>query len=309
FGQNWVLQTAYVGTRAVRLWNHESSDLNQPLLPLDSNFSVGNFGRPYYSVLPDLDVILPLDFPQLSMIYHAFQASMTKRFSSGLSLLSSYTFAKNLGTADGNVGSQIQNSHDIAAEKGPVQPDFRHRFTAGYVYELPFGQHRRFLGNLGRASDLALGGWQLSGITVIRSGEAFTAGLSFDPTNTGTGGRPDRIHDPNDFSFNGPGQQALGCPGGKQTLDCWYNQAAFVVPPLAPGQTFATLFGNGGRSTLRGPDQVNFDLALMKDFRITERNRLQFRAELFNMLNHPQFGLPDGTVDVEGGSAVTSTLP
>jgi len=309
FGHNWVLQTAYVGTRAVRLWNHESSDLNQPLLPLDSNFSVGNLGRPYYGRLPDLDVILPLDFPQLGMIYHSFQASMTKRLSSGLSLLTSYTFAKNLGTADGNVGSQIQNSHDIAAEKGAVQPDFRHRFTAGYVYELPFGQHRRFLGNLGRASDLALGGWQLSGITVIRSGEAFTPFLSFDPTNTGTGGRPDRIHDPNDFSFNVPGQQALGCPGGKQTLDCWYNQAAFVVPPLAPGQTFATLFGNGGRSTLRGPDQVNFDLALMKDFRITERNRLQFRAELFNMLNHPQFGLPDGTVDVEGGSAVTSTLP
>ena len=311
FGQNWVTQVAYVGTRAVRLWNHESSNLNQPLLPLDTNFSVGNFGRPYFNRLPELDAILPMDFPQLSMIYHSFQTSLNKRFANGINILASYTFSKNLGTSDGNVGSQIQNSHDIAAERGPVQPDFRHRFVASYLYELPLGPGKRFLSNLGRASDLALGGWQVSGITVIRSGEAFTAGLSFDPTNTGSfSARPDRTNNPNDFSFGTGVQAALECSSpGKQTLDCFYNQAAFQVPALAPGQTFATLFGNGGRATLRGPDQVNFDVAILKNFRVTERHRLQFRAELFNIFNHPQFGLPGGTVDVPGGAAISSTLP
>jgi hypothetical protein len=312
-GQTWMVQASYVGTRAVRLWNHESSDLNQPLQPLDSNFSdpTGNMGRPYFNVLPDLVTILPMDFPQLSMIYHAFQTTLNKRFSNGFNILASYTWAKNLGTADGNVGSQIQNSHNIAAEKGPVQPDLRQRFVVSYLYELPFGQGKRFLASLGSRGELALGGWQISGITVIHTGEAFTPGLSFDPTNTGTfSARPDAIHNPYDFSFGAATQATLGCSQpGKQTLDCFWNQAAYQVPQLAPGQSFATLFGNAGRDTLRGPEQVNFDLALLKNFRITERNRLQFRAEFFNIFNHPQFGLPGAGVDFAGGAAITSTLP
>src|SRR5439155_15684930 len=102
-----------VGTRAYHLWNHEVSDLNQPLQPLDSNFSdaTGNFGRPYFNVLPDLSNILPLDFPQLQMTYNAFQASLNKRLSNGFNFLASYTLAHNLGNADGNVGAAIQDAH------------------------------------------------------------------------------------------------------------------------------------------------------------------------------------------------------
>ncbi|MBZ5546292.1 MAG: hypothetical protein LAO07_21950 [Acidobacteriia bacterium] len=310
FVQDWVAQVAYVGTRGLHLWNHESSNLNQPPLPLDSNFSVGNFGRPYYDRLPNLDVILPWNFPELSLAYHAFEASLNKRFSQGFNIMASYTFAKNLGTADGNVAAEIQNAYDIAAEKGPVQPDQRHRFVVSYLWEVPFGHGKRFGANLPKAADLALGGWQISGITLWHSGEAYTAGLSFDQTNTGAGGRPDRIHNPYDFSFDTATQAALGCSNpGHQTLDCFYNQAAFVVPPLAPGQTFAHLYGNGGRTNLRGPDQRNFDFAILKNFRITERHQLQFRAELFNLFNTPQFALPNGTVDVEGGASISSTLP
>ena len=310
FAKDWVVQTAYVGSRGLHLWNHESSNLNQPPLPLDSNFSTGNFGRPYYNQLPNLDVILPWNFPQLSLAYHAFQTSVNKHFSQGFNIMASYTFAKNLGTADGNVGAQIQNAYNIAAEKGPVQPDLRHRFVVSYVWELPFGQGKKFGASLPRAADLVLGGWQISGITLLRSGEAYTAYLSFDQTNTGAGGRPDRIHSPYDFSFDTATQAALGCSNpGHQTRDCFYNQAAFVVPALAPGQTFAKMFGNGGRTNLRGPDQRNFDFALMKNFRLTERHKLQFRAEYFNLFNTPQFALPGGTVDQPGGAAIGSTLP
>src|SRR5207245_1238057 len=102
--ENWVIQVAYVGTHAYRLWNHEASDLNQPLLPLDSNFSdaTGNMGRPYFNVLPNLVTILPLDFPQLSVSYNSFQASVNHRFANGFNILAAYTLGKSLGTADGN---------------------------------------------------------------------------------------------------------------------------------------------------------------------------------------------------------------
>jgi hypothetical protein len=310
FVKDWVVQAAYVGTRAVHLWNHEASNLNQPPLPLDSNFSLDeNYGRPYYDRLPGLDVILPWNFPQLSLAYHAFQTSVTKRFSSGFNILAAYTFSKNLGTADGNVGAEIQNAYDIAAEKGPIPPDFRHRFTVSYLYELPFGQGRRFLNNMPKAANMILGGWQISGITLLRSSEAYTAGISDGLTNTGAGGRPDRIHDPYDFSFGTDVQAALGCSNpGHQTLDCFYNQAAFQLAPLAPGQTFAHMFGNGGRTNLRGPDQRNFDFAILKNFKITEKHNLQFRAEFFNIWNTPQFDLPGGTVDEPGGASISSTL-
>jgi hypothetical protein len=311
FRQNWMVQAAYVGTRAYRLWNHESSDLNQPLQPLDSNFSdaTGNMGRPYFNVRPDLVSILPLDFAQLGLNYNAFQVSVNKRFASGFNMLASYTFAKGLGNADGNVaGNAIQNSHDVGADKGPVPPNIRNRFVLSYLYELPVGQGKRFLGSAGRAVNLALGGWQVSGITTMQSGEAYTAGLSNDLSNAASPSyHPDRIHNPYDFSFNVAGQEALGCTG-KQTLACFFNQAAFITPPLAPGQQTAHVFGNGGIGNLRGPELINFDAAVLKSFRLTERNRLEFRAEFFNIANTPNFALPGGTVDTSGGAAISSTV-
>jgi len=105
------------------------------------------------------------------------------------------------------------------------------------------------------------------------------------------------------------GQAALGCPAsGKQTLTCFYNPAAFVIPDLAPGQTFAHQFGNSGNGSLRGPDQVDVDFSAIKNFHITEAQTLQFRAELFNMFNHPQFQIPGANPNVPGGQAITSTL-
>ena len=83
----------------------------------------------------------------------------------------------------------------------------------------------------------------------------------------------------------------------------------FVLPPLAPGQTFAREFGNGGNGNLRGPSQVNFDLGLMKNFSITERQKLTLRAEFFNIGNHPQFEIPNNNPDISGGQSITATLP
>jgi hypothetical protein len=304
-GSNWLLQVGYVGTKSNNLYDHESSNLNQPFQPLDTNFTsdpaldplgTGNYGRPYFGVRPFLTTVLPLDVARLSMFYNAFQASAEHRFSRGFNVLAAYTYAKSVGTADGNVQQcDIQNSHNVAAEKGPNTPDFRHRLTVSYVYDLPFGKGRQFGSSSNHAAQAVLGGWQVSGVTTVHSGEAFDALLTGDVTNTGPGSsRPDRIHDPKDFSFQVAEQAALGCSNpGHQTLDCWFNQAAFAVPALAPGQTTARMFGNTERAVLRGPDFVNFDFSIYKTFQLGERFGLTFRSEFFNIFNHPNFGLPN----------------
>lgn len=319
FGQNWVAQVGYVGTHAYRLWNHEASDLNQPLEPLDTNFcgpdpsncQFGNFGRPYFVQHPNLTAILPLDYAELHLRYNAFQTSLNKRFSNGFNLLAAYTFAKNVGNADGNVGGFIQDSHHSEREFGPVTPDLRHRLSISYLYELPVGRGRTFLKTANAIADSVLGGWQIAGITTVQSGEAITATLSGDVTNTGSfSPRPNQIHNPNDFSFIPDAStftDVYGCTPNKQTLQCWYNPLAFTIPDLAPGQNSAHQFGNSHIGNLRGPDLVNFDLVLQKNFRIRESQGLEFRAEFFNLFNHPNFGLPANNPDVPGGNSITST--
>jgi hypothetical protein len=308
---NMVMDVAYVGTRGTRLWDNESSDLNQAPVPLDSNFGPApNYGRPYYSTQPNLASILPIDYPRFDMFYNGLQTKLEKRFSTGLTFRGAYTWSKDIGTSQGTPGGGVQNSFNTKLERGYVQPDFRHRFVASALYQLPFGRGRQFGHDWHRPADLVLGGWELSSIAVARTGEATTAILSFDPTNTGSFAPwPDRIHDPYDFSFGKDVQAAMGCPVGHQSLQCWYNPAAFVIPPLAPGQKFAHQFGNGGSGNLRGPGQVNFDLGLMKDFLVAERHTLTLRAEFFNIANHPQFKLPGNNPDVSGGAAISATLP
>jgi Carboxypeptidase regulatory-like domain len=319
---NWVIETAYVGTKSTNLYDHESSNLNQPLQPLDSNFSdsTGNFGRPYFSVRPGLVTVLPLDVARLSLFYNAFQISAQHPFSNGFNVLAAYTLAKSIGTADGNVQQcDVQNAHNIAAEKGPNTPDFRHRLTVSYVYDLPYGRDKHYGATANKVVEAVAGNWQVSGVTTVRSGEAFDALLGSDVTNTGsTSARPDQIHNPKDFSFNTAGQAAMGCPG-HQTINCWFNQAALAVPALAPGQLSAHNFGDVERAALRGPNMIDFDFAAYKTFKVTERVGISFRSEFFNIFNHPNFNLPNvgsgggssgaGYANVTGGAAITQTIP
>ena len=355
FSQNWVFRIGYVGTKSNNLFDHESSNLNQPLVPLDSNFNdagttcpggftVFNQGRPYFATRPCLNTVLPLDVARLSMLYNGLQTSVEHRFAEGFNILAAYTFAKSLGTADGNVNQcDVQNAHNVAAERGPTTPDFRHQLTVSYVYELPYGKGKHFGSSANSVANAVLGNWEVAGVTRARSGEAFDVLLGGDVTNTGAfPPRPDAIHNPNDFSFDVATQAALGCSHpGHQTLDCWFNQAAFSMPALSSvpggcgGQCFARNFGNARRAALRGPDMVNFDFSAYKTFQLGERFGLEFRAEFFNIFNHPAFSLPNlgsgggssgaGFVNFScsnpspptptacsrsgGGAAITSTLP
>ncbi len=324
FGQNWMGQIGYVGTRSYHLWNHEASDLNQAPQILDTNFcgpdlsnctlADANYGRRYFAQQPNLNQVLPLDYPQFQSAYHSLQASLNKRFSHGFNVLVAYTFAKNLGNADGNVGGYVQNAYFPNLEHGAVSPDLRHRLSVSYLYEIPVGHGRQFLGDAHGVVDAVLGGWQVSGITSAQTGESVNASMSTDFSNTGSFSyRPNQIANPYNFSFDTADQGSeFGCSNpGHQTLDCYYNQAAFVTPPLAPGQQSAHSFGDAKIGDLRGPGLVDFDLSLKKNFKIRESQQLEFRSEFFNLLNHPNFGLPGGgslvAVDVPGGAAITNT--
>ena len=310
FADNWLAQVAYVGTHAYRLWNHENADLNQPFQPLDTNFSddTGNFGRPYFAAQPNLASVYPLDLGDLHLMYNSLQASLNHRFSHGFNVLFAYTYASDLGNADGNVAGAIQDAHTPNAEYGPVAPDIRNRFTASYLYQLPVGRGRTFASNTGPILDALIGGWNVAGIITAQSGQSETSTVSSDLSNTGSFSyRFDQLARPTDFSYNTAAQAGLGCTPGKRNILCWYNPAVFTAPSLAPGQQSAHDFGNARIGNLRGPNLVDFDFVLQKNFQVKDYGQVEFRSEFFNIFNHPNLGLPANYVDVAGGAAITNT--
>jgi outer membrane receptor protein involved in Fe transport len=301
--KDMVLQIGYEGTRGVHLTYLRN--LNQATQPLDSNFSgpTGNEGRPYDSTVPNIAAIRT-EGHDISLINHGLQVRFEKRSSHGWSMLNSYTWQHTIGQATEsetpNSDGEPQDTYNMRAERGNITPDFRHQFTSAWSYELPFGPGKRFFNGSGPTHWLA-GGWQLNGIISLYSGQAFTPYLSYDPTNTGSGGpRPDLVGNPYNFSTSPCGSQ--------QSVNCWYNPAAFAIPPLAPGQSFATMFGNAGRGSLRGPAFYDTDFSVFKDFKFKERDQLELRAEIFNLFNTPQFALPNNLVDTPNAGQITSTL-
>jgi hypothetical protein len=156
-------------------------------------------------------------------------------------------------------------------EKARSGSDLRHRATFTFVYELPF----RSEGS--QALNALISGWQASGIITARTGYPFAVTVGGDIPNAGTGNtRANLVGDP----------EARACPN---ELDCWFNTAAFAQP--AP-----FTFGTAGRNILSGPGALGFDFSAMRVFRITEGHQFQFRAEFFNFLNHPVYGLPNAAV-------------
>lgn len=307
-----LLDVAYVGTHGVKLAQLEN--LNQPVLPLDTNFCGPvsgacsnadlNYGRPYFSTVPQIGPIRTL-IDDDDSISHGLQVKLEKRFSSNWSTLTAYTWQHTIGQTEENEYYEPQNTHNPAAERGDNGPDFRHQFTSAWSYQLPFGPGQRFFSSSGPVHWLT-GGWIANGIVALYSGQAFTPILSFDPTNTGSGApRPDVIGNPYNFSNATSG----GCPSNQQSVNCWFNPAAFAIPAVAPGQTFATNFGDATRGSLRGPAQYNVDFSMFKNFTFSENKNLQLRAEVFNLFNTPEFAPPQNTVDVAAvAGVITSTV-
>lgn len=239
-------------------------------------------------------------FPQFGVIsgweprgisnYNALQLTAEKRYSHGLSFLAAYTWSKSLDEGGGGNSSagdpriNIQDPRNLRANYGLSSFDYRHRFTLSTIYELPFGRDRRFAGQAGGLLDAFIGGWQMANILVAQSGSPFSVFLATPTANTGTFTRPDRICNGN-------------LPSDERGINRWFDTSCFVAPP-------PFTFGNAGRNILIGPGLFNWDLGLDKDFHLHERVGMQFRAEFFNLLNHPNFGLPNAQI----GSPAAGTI-
>ena len=217
--------------------------------------------------------------------YHALQAELRKRFSHGLWLRGVYTFAKTLDdgdslnqTAAGNAPGLVSNPFDLTSDKGLATFHVKHAAVVDALYALPFGRGARFAGSLGRWSNGIVGGWSLGGILTVQSGFPFTPQLSYNPSNNGDTRNPVRpFLNPN---FSGP--VVLGNPAQ------WFNPAAFIAPPSVSG-----FYGNVGRDTYTGPGLATWDFSVLKDIASRENFGLQFRAELFNLLDRVNFNTPN----------------
>jgi len=212
----------------------------------------------------------------------------------GLSFLGSYTYGKSLDEGAGGNSStgesriNIQNPQNLRADYGLSNFDIRQRFTLSTVYQAPFGHGRQFLSNANRVVDAVAGGWQISSILTLQGGMPFSISMATATDNTGTFQRPNRVCDGN-------------LPSGQQSIKDWYNLPCFVAPSIYT-------FGNTGRNVLIGPKLETWDLGTDKDFRITERVGLQFRAEFYNALNHPNFGLPNASSGSSPAGTITNVI-
>ena len=218
--------------------------------------------------------------------YDALQVSLNKKTSHGLTFLLSYTWSKTLDIgSDGWFaadGSSVQDPYHLNNDKGLAGFDVPQIFTAHWVYDLPFGAGKKFeTGH--RPIDAIVGGWQVNGITNFTSGQLYNVSAANSIPNVGSilQERANLVGDPGSRS----------CPNGAAagTRTCWFNTSAFAVPATGT-------FGNFSRDVLRGDGRNSLDLSVFRNFPITERTRIEFRAEAFNVTNSPIWGLPNSNI-------------
>jgi outer membrane receptor protein involved in Fe transport len=305
-GADWLFQIGYVGTTGVRLprfiegnpaayvpgldgsGNPLSNENNVNQRRLYSGCTLANPNNCVYSSVGEIAGIA-------NSSYNALQTSLRKRFSHGLSFLASYTWSHSIDDVSsfnitGSASQQIagendlaQNPFDLAAERGRSMFDARHRFVLSYQWSLPFLQHSSaWYGKV-------LGNWQLNGIMTAMSGTPFTV---FDSNDVSLQGQAPEI---SGFSSNRP--NVIGNPNsGPRTAAEWFDVGAFQKLQADPLGRFQ-VFGNEGRNALQGPGYVNWDFSAFKNIRISESKELQFRGELFNVLNHANFKLPVSDIE------------
>jgi hypothetical protein len=225
-------------------------------------------------------------FDQGTSSYHSLAVSLLKRASHGLTFRTNYTWAKVidlnsaiLAPSAGNEPPDVFSPYNLKLNRGVGSYSILHQFGGNFSYQLPFGSGQRFGSGASGFVNHLIGDWQWNGIFTAQGGFPFTPLAGSNTSGTGDSNQSDTPNwNPN---FKGP--VILGRP------DQWFDPRAFQ---LAPQGTF----GNVSRGSLRGPGLVNFDTSLFKKFRINERLNLQFRAEAFNILNHPNFGYPNEVV-------------
>jgi hypothetical protein len=296
-GAETTLELGYLGSHGVHLQRSHLINNAQP--------GPGAIGprRPFRTlsflpgmVLPEGVAVVNTTFPvsginllenSAQSWYQAGYVNVRRRFTRGWTFLANYTYSKNLSDAPDFRSPMFesaapQNNSNLVAEKGPAC-DIRHRFAFSTVYALPsLGQHN-FVNKLTKD-------WHLSAIYQLQSGFPFTISVFGDTANAGT------LLGENPIRANYTGAPVFG--PGTRTADQWFNPAAFTTPA-------AFTFGNVGRNTVYGPGRQTLDLALQREFSITEQVKFQVRAEAFNALNHANLGTPNRFVNTPQFGTIT----
>jgi Carboxypeptidase regulatory-like domain len=281
-----------------------SLKIEQEITP-NTSLSVGYVGSHGYHELVSLDANIPPTvtcpakcananpnlantyswFSEGDSMYNAMTVDVWHRFSKGLTFRGSYTWSKALddgdslnATAAANAPALVADPVNVCGDWGPATYDVRNAGVMNVSYELPFGNGRRLLNGTSGWENGIVGGWTLNSIVTIQSGFPFTPQLSFNPSNDGDSRNPVRPSWNTSPTFTGP--VILG--GTTQ----WFNPQAFMVP--AQGT-----FGNVGRNVLTGPGLGAWDFSVLKDIHLLERFNLQFRAEIFNLLNRVNLDTPN----------------
>jgi Carboxypeptidase regulatory-like domain len=272
-GSNWAFEAGYLGSESHHLYGF-----------LNANNGIPGTVGTTASRLPWQDFgVIQLVADGFNARYNAFSFKATRRFSNGLDLISSYTFSKSL---DDSSGIRVQgydtlfpqNSYCARCERGPSAFDVRNRWITSVLYELPVGKGKALNINNGFLNTI-IAGWQTGGIVTLQSGVPQNLFLGVDNSETTEGyDRPNYVPGNSVYPLN-------------QTPSRWLNLAAFVESPLGT-------YGNVGRDTLVAPGTFDINAEVHKSFHMPrlEKHELQFRMEAFNVLNHPNWGAPNGTI-------------
>jgi hypothetical protein len=303
FLPTWVLEAGYVGSSSINLLD-QYHDVNAPLLASPStpiNGITVNTAANAALRVPILGYgtsgFQVTSFDGISN-YNSLQVTLRKQFSHGFLMQASYTYSKDLSDIPEVLSGSGANSNlptNLAQQYGPVGFSHPQRVVINYSYELPFGQHTGALG-------LLANGWNVSGVTTMQDGTPLTITNQNNGTayNIGTFDLARAQMCPG-YTYNN-----LGTPGtATQRIYGYFNTAAVnCTAPAAPysvaafpGGPLPTLFGNTGPGIILGPGNFNWDISIVKTFRITERQQVVFRSEFFNTFNHPQFSNPAVAID------------
>jgi hypothetical protein len=264
---NYMVEIAYVGSQGRQMLLKGDPNQAPPVVGVTD----ANVNRPYRQLAPALRTIGQVQSTG-TLDYNALLVKFQRRFANNFSFLNSYTWGKAIDLNSDNDGNvTLTNVYDPQYNRGPADYDIKHTFSSSWVYELPWAREK------------AYGGWQVSGILLLRSGLPLTVTTAQGVQSTGTGNRPNRICDGN-----------LSNP----TIDRWFDTSCFV-----PTADITGTYGDAGRGIIRGPGSFNIDASLIKNTRLGRYNT-EVRIEAFNLLNHPQFGNPNTTI----GNAAVGTI-
>ena len=319
FASQWVLEAGYVGSSSINLMEqyHNNNTANLASVANPINGVTTNTTQNVLYRVPYLGYqavgVRGTAFDAYAN-YNSMQITVRKQYSHGFTFQGAYTYSKAMTVEYNNVANS-NYAGDLAQQYGPATFSRPQRFVANYSYDLPFGTHTGILQKV-------LGGWNVSGVTVLQGGSPITiadqtAGTLYGTNGTSQAGfgrvqiAPGMTYA--DIATPGSVENRLGGASGGPG---WFNKAALIAPPAMsptgtiyysapgntgqaqcaaanPGITCGTLYGNSGTGIIQGPGQFNFDISILKTTKIFENHTLQFRAEFFNAFNHPQFTNPN----------------